>query len=202
MKLFSWKHGGNRWLPYFPLEVRIKNEEEVYLRLDGIMSKEKAGLLLKKGVWLEESLVRKLAAKNAPLSLLGYMVVDEGKELAPVLEVIEQPLQILLRLEMQGKEVLIPLHGSTLIEIDHKNKQVIVNLPEGLLDVYLDLTAKEEERKEAGSIFRINEISHQLHSEIKIADLKRNPLAVFFEGPAIEFFYIFQSLYFLINFIH
>jgi 16S rRNA processing protein RimM len=38
---------------------------------------------------------------------------------------------------MQGKEVLIPLHGSTLIEIDHKNKRVIVDLPEGLLDVYL-----------------------------------------------------------------
>jgi 16S rRNA processing protein RimM len=65
------------------------------------------------------------------------MVVDQGKELATVLEVIEQPLQILLRLEMQGKEVLIPLHGSTLIEIDHKNKQVIVDLPEGLLNVYL-----------------------------------------------------------------
>ena len=137
VEAFFLETGENRWLPYFPLEVRIKNEEEVYLRLDGIMSKEKAGLLLKKGVWLEESLVRKLAAKNAPLSLLGYMVVDEGKELAPVLEVIEQPLQILLRLEMQGKEVLIPLHGSTLIEIDHKNKQVIVDLPEGLLDVYL-----------------------------------------------------------------
>jgi 16S rRNA processing protein RimM len=65
------------------------------------------------------------------------MVVEEGRELAVVLEVIEQPLQILLRLEMQGKEVLIPLHETTLIEIDHKNKQVVVSLPEGLLDVYL-----------------------------------------------------------------
>jgi 16S rRNA processing protein RimM len=137
IEAFFLETGEGRFLPYFPLEVRIKNSEEVYLRLEGIHTKEKARMLLKKGVWLEDSIVRKLAAKNAPLSLLGYMVVEEGRELAPVLEVIEQPLQILLRLEMQGKEVLIPLHETTLIEIDHKNKKVKVNLPEGLLDVYL-----------------------------------------------------------------
>jgi 16S rRNA processing protein RimM len=137
VEAFFLETGKGQLLPFFPLEARIKNEEEVYLKLDGVISKEKAGLLLKKGVWLEDSLVRKLAAKNAPLSLLGYMVVDEGRELATVLEVIEQPLQILLRLEMQGKEVLIPLHETTLKQIDHKNKKVEVSLPEGLLDVYL-----------------------------------------------------------------
>ena len=137
VEAFFLETGDGRLLPYFPLDVRIKNEEEVYLKLDGVISKEKAAFLLKKGIWLEDSLVRKLAAKNAPLSLLGYMVVNEGIELASVLEVIEQPLQILLRLEMEGKEVLIPLHETTLQRIDHKNKKVLVNLPDGLLDVYL-----------------------------------------------------------------
>lgn len=137
VEAFFLETGEGRLLPYFPLEVRIKNEEEVYLRLDGMLNKEQARLLLKKGVWLEDTLVRKLAAKNAPLSLLGYMVMEEGKLLGPVLEVIEQPLQILLRLEMEGKEVLIPLHETTLIGIDHKKQQVEVDLPEGLLDVYL-----------------------------------------------------------------
>jgi 16S rRNA processing protein RimM len=54
-----------------------------------------------------------------------------------VLEVIEQPHQILLRGEVEGKEVLLPLNESTLVEIDHEALKVVLDLPDGLLDVYL-----------------------------------------------------------------
>jgi 16S rRNA processing protein RimM len=57
--------------------------------------------------------------------------------LSDVLEVIEQPHQILCRLEIKNKEVLIPIHESFLKKIDHKKKQVMMELPDGLLDVYL-----------------------------------------------------------------
>jgi 16S rRNA processing protein RimM len=53
------------------------------------------------------------------------------------LEVIEQPHQMLCRIEINGKEVLIPLNESTIEKIDGKKKQVKVKLPEGLLEIYL-----------------------------------------------------------------
>jgi 16S rRNA processing protein RimM len=53
------------------------------------------------------------------------------------LEIIEQPHQLLCRIEINEKEVLIPLHEDTIRKIDKKLKQVIVELPEGLLDIYL-----------------------------------------------------------------
>jgi 16S rRNA processing protein RimM len=65
------------------------------------------------------------------------MVHDAKKPIGKVLEVIEQPLQILLRLEIQGKEVLVPLNESTLVGIDRKKQVINVSLPEGLLDIYL-----------------------------------------------------------------
>jgi len=40
-------------------------------------------------------------------------------------------------LEIEGKEVLIPLHEKTISSINHKKKQVVVELPDGLLEVYL-----------------------------------------------------------------
>jgi 16S rRNA processing protein RimM len=52
--------------------------------------------------------------------------------------VIEQPVQILLRIEMEGKEVLVPLNESTLDKIDHKQEKIYVTLPDGLLDIYLN----------------------------------------------------------------
>jgi len=44
---------------------------------------------------------------------------------------------LLCRIEVNEKEVLIPLNESTIEKIDHKKKEVIVELPEGLLEIYL-----------------------------------------------------------------
>ena len=45
--------------------------------------------------------------------------------------------QLLGRIQIKGKDVLIPLHEQTLLKIDRKQKQVHVELPEGLLDVFM-----------------------------------------------------------------
>ena len=124
-------------LPYFIESARIKTNTEIYLKLEGINSKETALKFLKKEIWMTESDFDKYAGKSAPISLVGYHMVHEGKELGEILEVIEQPHQVLCRLEMQKKEVLVPVNESTLQKIDQKNKKVFVELPEGLLDIYL-----------------------------------------------------------------
>ena len=80
---------------------------------------------------------KKYAAKTAPASLLGYTIYNSKDKLSEVLEVIEQPHQLLCRLEINSKEVLIPINESFLKKIDHKKKEVIVELPEGLLEIYL-----------------------------------------------------------------
>lgn len=126
-----------RFLPYFLSEVKARNASESLVRVEGITTREKALALLKKGVWLETKVARKLAASNAPIALLGYTVLDHGRPLGPVLEVIEQPAQLLLRLEIEGREVLAPLHEGTLEGIDHRKQVVRLLLPEGLLDIYL-----------------------------------------------------------------
>lgn len=125
------------YLPYFVQSSKAKNTEETFLKLEGVDTREKALKLLQKCIWLQQSDFRKLVAKNSPLGLLGYILIDEGKAIGKIDEVIEQPHQVLLQINIQGKEALIPLHEETLINIDHKKSEVHVTLPEGLLDVYL-----------------------------------------------------------------
>ncbi len=127
----------DKFIPYFINAAKIKNEAEVYISVDGIINKESAKKITAKKVWLLEDDFHKQAGKTAPISLIGYMMIDGKNELGNVLEVIEQPLQILCRLDIEGKEVLIPLHEETIRSIDHKKKRVVVELPEGLLEVYL-----------------------------------------------------------------
>ena len=57
-------------------------------------------------------------------------------DLGEILEVIEQPHQVLCRIDLEGKEALIPVHEQTLRKVDQQKREVHVELPDGLLDVY------------------------------------------------------------------
>jgi 16S rRNA processing protein RimM len=127
----------NSFLPWFIASTKIKNEEEVYVKLDGVDTREAAAALTGKEVWLTEEDFKKYTAKSSPSNLLGYRIINEEKSLGEIIEVIEQPHQMLCKIEISQREVLIPLNEDTLKKIDHKDKKVIVRLPEGLLDIYL-----------------------------------------------------------------
>lgn len=124
------------FLPWFIQSVRIKNEEEVYLKLESIDFREAAIKLTQKEVWLPEQDFKKFTAKSAPANLLGYTIINNAEPLGEILEVIEQPHQLLCRIEINKKEALIPLNESFLQKINHAKKQVIVELPNGLLEIY------------------------------------------------------------------
>lgn len=125
------------FLPWFIESTKIKSQEEIYLHLEGVNTREAAMKLTQKQVWLPETDFKKFAAKTAPASLLGYFIINNNESLGEILELIEQPHQLLCRLEIKGKEVLIPLHEGSLQKINHKKKEVLVELPEGLLEIYL-----------------------------------------------------------------
>ena len=73
--------------------------------------------------------------RRFPFLVLRFFHNDEN--LGEILEVIEQPHQLLCRIDYKGKEALIPVHEETLVKVDKKNKIVHVDLPEGLLEVFL-----------------------------------------------------------------
>ncbi|MBC7848534.1 MAG: 16S rRNA processing protein RimM, partial [Chitinophagaceae bacterium] len=123
-------------LPYFIVEAKMKSFDEVFLNLDGIDTKEAAQKLLQKQVWLTEDSFHEHTSKSAPISYLGYHIIDQGKDLGEILEIIEQPHQLLCRIDWKGKEALIPLNEQFLVKVDKKKRQVEVELPEGLMEVF------------------------------------------------------------------
>lgn len=123
-------------LPYFIVSAKAKTSSETYITLEGISTKEAARTLVQKQVWLTEEAFHRHAGKSAPISLLGFHIIDQGADLGEVLEVIEQPHQLLCRIDLAGKEALIPVHQDTLEKIDKKNHKIFVQLPEGLLDIF------------------------------------------------------------------
>jgi len=127
----------NSFLPLFIESAKIKSDEEIYIKLEGVNTREAAIKFTKKEIWLPETDFKKMASKTAPASLLGYTIVNKDESLGEILELIEQAHQLLCRIDIKGKEVFIPLHEASLKKINHRKKEVLVELPDGLLDIYL-----------------------------------------------------------------
>ena len=124
------------FIPYFIQSASAKTTSLTHVQVEGIRNREAWSILIGKKVWLPEAEFQLLVDKSSPLSLLGYMVVEEGQALGKIQEVIEQPHQLMVTILYQGNETYIPLHEESLIGVNHAKKQVHVALPDGLLDLY------------------------------------------------------------------
>lgn len=124
------------FMPYFIEKTSIKSDTETFVRLEGITNKETARKLTPKEVWLEEQDFNKFSAKAAPIALLGFTIMDGDQALGEIIEVIEQPHQVLCTIIYKGKEAMIPVHEASLLKIDKRKRLVHVDLPEGLMDIF------------------------------------------------------------------
>lgn len=124
------------FIPYFIESAKARSENETVIKLEGVDIVETARKLTPKEVWLTEEDFKKFAAKSSPIALLGFNIIHENEDLGEILEVIEQPHQVLCTILLNGKEALIPIHEDSLEKVDTKNRRVYVNLPDGLLDIY------------------------------------------------------------------
>ena len=124
------------FLPYFIQATQIRSETETIVKLEGIDMMETARKLTPKEVWLAEDDFNKFAAKAAPIALLGFNLIDGDTDLGEIIEVIEQPHQVLCTIMYKGNEAMIPVHEASLIKIDKKSRKVFVDIPDGLLEIY------------------------------------------------------------------
>ena len=69
----------------------------------------------------------------------GYTATDESfGEMGIITEVAEYPMQYIGKCIINEKEVLFPLNDDVVTEVDDEAKTISLDLPLGLLDIYLE----------------------------------------------------------------
>jgi 16S rRNA processing protein RimM len=63
--------------------------------------------------------------------------LEKGDLVGAVTEIVKLLGQDLLSIQRNGKEVLVPMVAAIIISIDVEKKKIVINPPEGLLDVAL-----------------------------------------------------------------
>ncbi len=70
--------------------------------------------------------------------LIGLEVVtEEGERLGRLSDVWSMPAQDVYVVEREGKEILVPALRSIIKDVDLARQRMTVNLPDGLLDIYI-----------------------------------------------------------------
>ncbi len=125
-------------VPFFVENIREKTNG-IIVKFDTINDETQAKKLVGKkvlaGKMKQDETVNPEPSWN---DFLGYKVTDKSYgELGPILEIQELPMQFLASCKVNGKEILFPLHEEIILEIDDKKRLMNIDLPEGLLDIYL-----------------------------------------------------------------
>jgi 16S rRNA processing protein RimM len=126
--------------PFFIDSIKLKNKGFAALKLEGIDTESDARKLLRKSVYLPEQVLAELSGTNFyDHEVIGFTIIDKrfGKvgELEQIIDFKSNPL---LQIDANGKEVLIPLQKDTVLKVDRAKKELHVQSPEGLIEIYLD----------------------------------------------------------------
>ncbi len=115
--------------------TRIQGER-VLLLFEGITDRTAADALRGSRLLAARSDLPELpAGEYYPGELEGYTVVSQaGEVIGPVEEVWQLPASDVLRVDHQGREVLIPLVESIIERVEHDTRRIVINVLEGLLD--------------------------------------------------------------------
>ena len=126
-------------VPFFIQNSSLHKNDFLRVQFEDVDSEEEADSILNCDVYLPLSMLPKLSGNKFYFhEVIGFEIEDKrlgvfGK-IVSINDTTAQPLFEVLNGEV---EMLIPMIDHFLVEIDRENKKVVMDLPEGLVEMYL-----------------------------------------------------------------
>jgi len=128
----------NLLVPYFISEegLRFKSGESVIANLKWIDSDKKAKELCGLSVFVDKNDIVEIEDEFPPHMLIGYQLVDESLgRIGEINDVHDYSGNMLLSVEYQKREVLIPLNEDLIIRLDEDLREIELRIPDGLFNL-------------------------------------------------------------------
>jgi 16S rRNA processing protein RimM len=128
----------NRLIPYFVKHCLVHKSSLLRFKLEDVSGEEAANVLLRKKIYLPLELLPSLTGNKFYYhEVIGFKIIDQKKgEIGTILKINDQTAQPLFEVNDGNKKILIPLHDDLLINLNRKDKSILVNLPDGLIDLF------------------------------------------------------------------
>jgi 16S rRNA processing protein RimM len=132
---------GGKLVPFFIDSLTLRpNSREANVHFQGIDSDEKAALLCGKEIYLPLQYLPELSGNNFYFhEIEGYEAIDKKLGSIGIVErVIDLPGNPLFLIKKDFREILIPVRDEFILKVDRENRQLLLDAPDGLIDIYLD----------------------------------------------------------------
>ena len=129
------------FVPFFVNTIRPKSVDTVLLTIDGIENEKEAARLVNRDIYAlkrdyqQESI--DADADGYPLDFfIGFELRDsDGSRVGEITDVDEQTENAIFVVDRDGSEIMVPATDDLIVEFDVDNKLMVMDLPEGLLDL-------------------------------------------------------------------
>ena len=125
--------------PFFVEKIKLKQKGFAALKLENVDTEEAAKRIIRKPVFLPNTLLEDLDDKHFyDHEIVNFEVFDKNEgAIGRAQDVIELGPNVLLQIDLNGNEVLVPLLPGVIQKVDRATKKLYIEAPEGLLSLYL-----------------------------------------------------------------
>ena len=123
-------------VPFFINYINLTSDTSAIIGFEDIDSSEKASEFLHTAVFQLSSLAGNEKNEVQPELLSGYKVIDKNKgNIGTIDKILDFNQNLLFRIVKDKQEILIPVHDEFILSVNHKKREITVEVPEGLLDL-------------------------------------------------------------------
>lgn len=127
-------------VPFFIESSQLHKSDLLRLKFEDVDTEADADALIKSELYLPLDLLPKLEGdKFYYHEVIGFTITDSNFGKIGVIKAInDTTAQALFEVDRDGMEILIPMNDEFIVKVDKPNKNIEVETPEGLIDLYLE----------------------------------------------------------------
>jgi len=126
--------------PFFisPDNIKQRDANSIFIKFDDVDSDTRAKEFTGSDIYMPGTKIKNESEELIFQKYINYNVVDQKYgDLGTIKSVINVSSNPILQIFKEEKEILVPAQELFVISTDNKNRQIIVDLPAGLIDIYI-----------------------------------------------------------------
>jgi 16S rRNA processing protein RimM len=130
----------NNLIPFFIESSQLHKSDLLRIKFEEVDNEEDADALLKSDLYLPLELLPKLEGDKFYFhEVIGFSIKDKNFGHVGIIKGInDSTAQALFEIDRDGIEILIPMNDEFISKVDRDNKTILVETPQGLIDLYLE----------------------------------------------------------------
>ncbi len=126
-------------IPFFITESSLHKSELLRVRFEDVKNEEEANALIGAHLYLPLEFLPKLKGNIFYFhEIIGFTAIDESfGKIGEITGVNDTTSQALFEIDRNGKQILIPMIDHFIKNVNRENKTILLNVPDGLIEMYL-----------------------------------------------------------------